>query len=275
MLNSPFFFVPKAGKLPVFVFSVPFFWVDMRILLSNDDGYFSPGLECLARALSQVAEITVVAPERDRSGASNSLTLDRPLSLKRAANGYYHVNGTPTDCVHLAVTGMLDELPDMVVSGINHGANMGDDTIYSGTVAAATEGFLLGVPSVAVSLCSKEGAHFETAAQVALDVVQMIMRQKVSEPLLLNVNVPDVPYAELRGTVVTRLGKRHKAESVVRTVTPRNETVFWVGAAGAAQDAGEGTDFYAVANHQVSITPLQIDLTHNQQLPVIRQWLAQ
>ena len=275
MLNSPFFFVPKAGKLPVFVFSVPFFWVDMRILLSNDDGYFSPGLECLARALSQVAEITVVAPERDRSGASNSLTLDRPLSLKRAANGYYHVNGTPTDCVHLAVTGMLDELPDMVVSGINHGANMGDDTIYSGTVAAATEGFLLGVPSVAVSLCSKEGAHFETAAQVALDVVQMIMRQKVSEPLLLNVNVPDVPYAELRGTVVTRLGKRHKAEAVVRTVTPRNETVFWVGAAGAAQDAGEGTDFYAVANHQVSITPLQIDLTHNQQVPVIRQWLAQ
>ena len=247
----------------------------MRILLSNDDGYFSPGLECLARALSQVAEITVVAPERDRSGASNSLTLDRPLSLKRAANGYYHVNGTPTDCVHLAVTGMLDELPDMVVSGINHGANMGDDTIYSGTVAAATEGFLLGVPSVAVSLCSKEGAHFETAAQVALDVVQMIMRQKVSEPLLLNVNVPDVPYAELRGTVVTRLGKRRKAEAVVRTVTPRNETVFWVGAAGAAQDAGEGTDFYAVANHQVSITPLQIDLTHNQQVPVIRQWLAQ
>ena len=247
----------------------------MRILLSNDDGYFSPGLECLARALSQVAEITVVAPERDRSGASNSLTLDRPLSLKRAANGYYHVNGTPTDCVHLAVTGMLDELPDMVVSGINHGANMGDDTIYSGTVAAATEGFLLGVPSVAVSLCSKEGAHFETAARVALDVVQMIMRQNISEPLLLNVNVPDVPYAELRGTVVTRLGKRHKAESVVRTVTPRNETVFWVGAAGAAQDAGEGTDFYAVANHQVSITPLQIDLTHNQQVPVIRQWLAQ
>ena len=247
----------------------------MRILLSNDDGYFSPGLECLARALSQVAEITVVAPERDRSGASNSLTLDRPLSLKRAANGYYHVNGTPTDCVHLAVTGMLDELPDMVVSGINHGANMGDDTIYSGTVAAATEGFLLGVPSVAVSLCSKEGAYFETAARVALDVVQMIMRQNVSEPLLLNVNVPDVPYTELRGTVVTRLGKRHKAEAVVRTVTPRNETVFWVGAAGAAQDAGEGTDFYAVANHQVSITPLQIDLTHNQQVPVIRQWLAQ
>jgi len=246
----------------------------MRILLSNDDGYFSPGIECLARSLAQVAEITVVAPERDRSGASNSLTLDRPLSLKRTPNGFYHVNGTPTDCVHLAVTGMLDELPDMVVSGINLGANMGDDTIYSGTVAAATEGFLLGVPSLAVSLCSKAGVHFETAARVALELVQMLERQPLREPLLLNVNVPDVPYVELRGRVVTRLGKRHKAEAVVRTQTPRNETVYWVGAAGAAQDSGEGTDFYAVANRQVSLTPLQIDLTHNAQLPLIRSWLA-
>jgi len=247
----------------------------MRILLSNDDGYFSPGIECLARSLAQVADITVVAPERDRSGASNSLTLDRPLSLKRTPNGFYHVNGTPTDCVHLAVTGMLDELPDMVVSGINLGANMGDDTIYSGTVAAATEGFLLGVPSLAVSLCSKAGVHFETAARVALELVQMLERQPLREPLLLNVNVPDVPYEELRGRVVTRLGKRHKAEAVVRTQTPRNETVYWVGAAGAAQDSGEGTDFYAVANNLVSITPLQIDLTHNAQLPLIRSWLAQ
>lgn len=247
----------------------------MRILLSNDDGYFSPGIECLARSLAQVAEITVVAPERDRSGASNSLTLDRPLSLKRTPNGFYHVNGTPTDCVHLAVTGMLDELPDMVVSGINLGANMGDDTIYSGTVAAATEGFLLGVPSLAVSLCSKVGVHFETAAQVALELVQRLARQPLREPLLLNVNVPDVPYEQLRGQVVTRLGKRHKAEAVVRAQTPRNETVYWVGAAGAAQDAGEGTDFYAVANNQVSLTPLQIDLTHNAQLPLISNWLAQ
>lgn len=229
----------------------------------------------MARVLAEVADITVVAPERDRSGASNSLTLDRPLSLKRAANGFYHVNGTPTDCVHLAVTGMLDELPDMVVSGINLGANMGDDTIYSGTVAAATEGFLLGVPSIAVSLCSKVGGYFETAAQVALDLVQMIQRQAVREPLLLNVNVPDVPYAELRGKSVTRLGKRHKAEAVVRTVTPRHETVYWVGAAGEAQDAGEGTDFHAVAANRVSITPLQIDLTHNAQLPVVRNWLGQ
>ena len=247
----------------------------MRILLSNDDGYFSPGIECLARSLAQVAEITVVAPERDRSGASNSLTLDRPLSLKRTPNGFYHVNGTPTDCVHLAVTGMLDQLPDMVVSGINLGANMGDDTIYSGTVAAATEGFLLGVPSLAVSLCSKAGVHFETAAQVALELVQRLARQPLREPLLLNVNVPDVPYEQLRGQVVTRLGKRHKAEAVVRAQTPRNETVYWVGAAGAAQDAGEGTDFYAVANNQVSLTPLQIDLTHNAQLPLICNWLAQ
>lgn len=247
----------------------------MRILLSNDDGYFSPGIECLARSLAQVAEITVVAPERDRSGASNSLTLDRPLSLKRTPNGFYHVNGTPTDCVHLAVTGMLDELPDMVVSGINLGANMGDDTIYSGTVAAATEGFLLGVPSLAVSLCSKAGVHFATAAQVALELVQRLAREPLREPLLLNVNVPDVPYDQLRGQVVTRLGKRHKAEAVVRAQTPRNETVYWVGAAGAAQDAGEGTDFYAVANNQVSLTPLQIDLTHNAQLPLLSNWLAQ
>ena len=247
----------------------------MRILLSNDDGYFSPGIEHLAHALSAIADITVVAPERDRSGASNSLTLDRPLSLRQSANGFYYVNGTPTDCVHLAVTGMLDEIPDMVVSGINNGANMGDDTIYSGTVAAATEGFLLGVPSVAVSLCSKVGAHFETAARVALEVVQMIQRRQMKEPVLLNVNVPDVPYDALLGTVVTRLGKRHKAESVVRTVTPRHETVYWVGAAGEAQDAGEGTDFHAVNNRQVSITPLQIDLTHNAQLSMVREWLKQ
>jgi 5'-nucleotidase len=180
----------------------------------------------------------------------------------------------PTDCVHLAVTGMLEGLPDMVVSGINIGANMGDDTIYSGTVAAATEGFLLGVPSLAISLCSKEGAHFATAARVARELVELLQKQALSEPVLLNVNVPDVPWGQLRGTVVTRLGKRHKAEPVVRTLSPRNETVFWIGAAGAAQDAGEGTDFHAVQNDQVSVTPLQIDLTHNAQLPLLREWLA-
>ena len=246
----------------------------MRILLSNDDGYFAPGIEHLARALAEIADITVVAPERDRSGASNSLTLDRPLSLRRAANGFHYVNGTPTDCVHLAVTGMLDELPDLVVSGINLGANMGDDTIYSGTVAAATEGFLLGIPGIAVSLCSKAGAHFETAARVAREIVETVVRERPQAPLLLNVNVPDVPYTELRGRVVTRLGKRHKAEPVVRTTTPRHETVYWVGAAGAAQDAGEGPDFHAVGQGLVSITPLQIDLTHTQQLPLMRDWFG-
>jgi len=250
----------------------------MRILLSNDDGYFSPGIDCLAKTLSQIAEVTVVAPECDRSGASNSLTLDRPLSLRRAANGFYYVNGTPTDCVHLAVSGMLDQLPDMVVAGINLGANMGDDTLYSGTVAAATEGFLLGVPSIAVSLCSKVGRHFDSAARVALDLVQRLqartLEDKNCEPVLLNVNVPDEPWEMLQGTVVTRLGKRHKAEPVVRAVTPRHETVYWVGAAGEAQDAGEGTDFHAVANHRISVTPLQVDLTHSAQLPSIRRLLA-
>lgn len=247
----------------------------MRILLCNDDGYFAPGIEQLARALLEVAEVTVVAPERDRSGASNSLTLDRPLSLKRAANGFYYVNGTPTDCVHLAVTGMLDELPDMVISGINNGANMGDDTIYSGTVAAATEGFLLGIPSLAISLCSRGSENFETAARVARELVVRLQQRSLREPVLLNVNVPDVPHAQLGALAVTRLGKRHKAEPVVRTLSPRQETVFWIGAAGEAEDAGEGTDFYAVHNNQVSITPLQIDLTHSAQLPLVRAWLRQ
>lgn len=246
----------------------------MRILVSNDDGYFAPGIAALAAALSEVGDVTVVAPERDRSGASNSLTLDRPLSLRRAANGFHFVNGTPTDCVHLAVTGMLDHLPDMVVSGVNHGANMGDDTVYSGTVAAATEGYLLGVPSIAISLVSKQASDFSTAARVARDLVERFMREPLRQPVLLNVNVPDRPYGELRGHTITRLGKRHKAEAVVRSVTPRNETVYWVGAAGQAADAGEGTDFHAVAEGFVSITPLQIDLTHYNLMAGVSEWLA-
>ena len=247
----------------------------MRILLSNDDGYFAPGLACLAEHLARIADITVVAPERDRSGASNSLTLDRPLNLRRAANGFYYVNGTPTDCVHLAVTGMLDQQPDMVVSGINAGANMGDDTIYSGTVAAATEGFLLGIPSLAVSLEGKEFVYYETAARVAVELVQRFAAQKHSQPWLLNVNVPDVPHDQLQGIAVTRLGKRHKAEPVVKASNPHGEVVYWVGAAGKAQDAGEGTDFHAVAQQRVSLTPLQIDLTQYSQLDAVRGWLAQ
>jgi len=247
----------------------------MRILLSNDDGYFSPGIVCLAEHLAKIADVVVVAPERDRSGASNSLTLDRPLKLRRAANGFYYVNGTPTDCVHLAVTGMLDQQPDMVVSGINAGANMGDDTIYSGTVAAATEGFLLGIPSIAVSLVGRECTHYDTASRVTCDLAHRFAGQKHTHPWLLNVNVPDVPHDQLQGITVTRLGKRHKAEPVVKASTPHGETVYWVGAAGKAQDAGEGTDFHAIAQRRVSLTPLQIDLTQYSQLDAVRSWLAQ
>lgn len=244
-----------------------------RILVSNDDGYLAPGIYALVGALSDVADITVVAPEQDRSGASNSLTLDRPLMLKKSANGFYYVNGTPTDCVHLAVTGMLEVIPDMVVSGINLGANMGDDTVYSGTVAAATEGYLLGIPSIAFSLDSRSIENLPTAAMVAKEIVSRCLRLPFPAPVLLNVNVPDVPIEEFRGTATTRLGKRHKAEAVVRMTTPRNETCYWIGAAGAAQDAGEGTDFFAVANRFASVTPLQVDLTHVRQMSDVSQWL--
>lgn len=247
----------------------------MRILLSNDDGYFAPGLACLAETLSSLADITVVAPERDRSGASNSLTLDRPLSLRRAHSGFYYVNGTPTDCVHLAVTGMLDHLPDMVISGINHGANMGDDTVYSGTVAAATEGFLLGIPSLAVSLVGRELKYYETAARITTELVQRFAAQEFRQPWLLNVNVPDVPYEQLQGREVTHLGKRHKAEPVIKALTPSGETVYWVGPAGKAQDAGAGTDFHALLGQRVSVTPLQIDLTQFNQLDAVQHWLGQ
>jgi 5'-nucleotidase len=245
----------------------------LRILLSNDDGYFAPGLAALAQALSLLGTVTVVAPERDRSGASNSLTLDRPLTVRKASNGFLYVNGTPTDCVHLAVTGLLDELPDVVVSGINHGANMGDDTIYSGTVAAATEGFLLGIPSIAISLAATGKENFATAAEVARQLVERHTKQSLNESVLLNVNVPDVPHADLQGIEVTRLGKRHKAEPVVKATNPRGDPIYWVGAAGGAQDAGEGTDFYAVSQRRVSITPLQVDLTRVQQIDAVRRWL--
>ena len=246
----------------------------MRILVSNDDGYFSPGIALLAERLGALGEVTVVAPERDRSGASNSLTLDRPLTVRRAANGFRYIDGTPTDCVHLALTGLVDPLPDLVVSGINHGANMGDDTIYSGTVAAATEGYLFGIPSLAVSLVGKTGRHFETAAAVAVQMVERFARAPFAPPILLNINVPDVPLAELGGIEATRLGRRHKAEPVVQVKTPRGETAYWIGPAGDAQDAGPGTDFHAVAAGRVSVTPLQIDLSQHQQLPLVKAWLS-
>src|SRR5262245_50248365 len=244
----------------------------MRILLSNDDGYFAPGLAALAEGLSPLGEITVVAPERDRSGASNSLTLDRPLSLRKANNGFLYVNGTPTDCVHMAVTGLLELEPDIVVSGINNGANMGDDTLYSGTVAAATEGYLLGIPAIAVSLVSHEFKHYATAARVARDLVERLARKPFGAPVLLNVNVPDLPYDAIKGYEVTRLGRRHKAQPVVEGRNPRGETVYWVGPAGAAREAGPGTDFHALERGVVSITPLQVDLTHADQIPLVSEW---
>lgn len=247
----------------------------MKILLSNDDGYLAPGLQALADALSKIAEITVVAPERNRSGASNSLTLDRPLSVKQASNGFFYVNGTPTDCVHIALTGLMQIMPDMVISGINDGANMGDDTIYSGTVAAATEGYLLGIPSFAISMSQHQAQHFDTAATITAQLVQHYLANRLSEPSLLNINVPDVPLSEIKGQQVTRLGKRHKAEPVIQLKTPRGENMYWVGAAGQPNDGGDGTDFYAVANGYVSISPIQVDLTKHSQLPALKQWLTQ
>lgn len=247
----------------------------MRILVSNDDGYFAPGISALAEALYRCGEVTVVAPERDRSGSSNSLTLDRPLTVRKAPNGYLYVNGTPTDCVHLAVTGLLEVLPDVVISGINYGANMGDDTIYSGTVAAATEGFLLGIPSLAISLVAEGGGHFDTAARIACELIERFRARPLDQTILLNVNVPDVEYASLKGMTVTRLGKRHKAEPVVKQATPRGEAVYWVGAAGSAQDAGEGTDFHAAASGMVSVTPLQVDLTRYPQIETVGAWLEE
>jgi 5'-nucleotidase len=246
----------------------------MRILLSNDDGYYAPPIALLAEMLSPLAEVTVVAPERDRSGSSNSLTLDRPLTVRRARSGFFYVNGTPTDCVHVALTGLLSEPPDLVVSGINDGANMGEDTLYSGTVAAATEGYLLGFPSIAVSLVLEGRENFAAAGRVTVELVERFRERPLAGPWLFNVNVPDVEYGALRGVQVTRLGRRHKAEPVVKMKSPRGETVYWVGAVGAAQDAGEGTDFHAVANRRVSVTPLQVDLTRIAQLEQLREWLG-
>lgn len=247
----------------------------MRILLSNDDGYFAPGLAALAESLAGLGEIVVVAPERDRSGASNSLTLDRPLTVRRSANGFLFVNGTPTDCVHLAVTGLLEHLPDIVVSGINLGANMGDDTIYSGTVAAAMEGYQLGVPSIAFSLARRGQEHLATAARVARDLLARLTRWPLQGPLLLNVNVPACPLSELRGVQVTRLGRRHLAEPTVPARSPRGDVIYWIGPAGAAKEAGPGTDFHAVDNGWASITPLDIDLTAAYSLGQVRDWLHQ
>lgn len=245
----------------------------MRILLSNDDGYLAPGLACLAQALAPLAQVDVVAPERDRSGASNSLTLTQPLRVQKASNGFYYVDGTPTDCVHLAITGLLETEPDMVIAGINRGANLGDDVIYSGTVAAAMEGRFLGLPAIAVSLTGKTGVHFETAAQVVIRLLEKLQRESLPADTILNVNVPDVPVAQLAGFEATRLGHRHKAEPVIRAADPHGNPVYWVGGPGPEADAGAGTDFHAIRRRFVSITPLHVDLTRYTAMDQVSTWL--
>ncbi len=245
----------------------------MRILLSNDDGYLSPGLHALETAVAAFGEVTVVAPDRDRSGASNSLTLENPLRATRSESGYYKVNGTPTDCVHLGITGLMEEEPDMVISGINLGANLGDDVIYSGTVAGAMEGRHLGLPAIAVSICSFAPKHLETAARAAESLVRRLRDEPLPADVILNVNVPDLPLEKILGYRATRLGHRHKAEPATRSMDPRGQTIFWVGPPGPEQDAGEGTDFHAVRQGYISVTPLQIDLTRHEQLPRMEGWL--
>lgn len=244
----------------------------MKILVSNDDGYLAPGVIALAEALSSVGEVTVVSPDSNRSGSSNSLTLSRPLSVYRAQNGFYFIDGTPSDCVHIALTGILTSKPDLIVSGINQGQNMGDDTIYSGTVAAATEGYLFGIPAIAFSQVEYGWAHLDAAARVAREVV-LRYYDSLQKPYLLNVNIPNLPYEQLRGAVPTRLGKRHVSEPVIRTQDPYGREIFWIGRMGKAKDAGEGTDFHATSNGQVSITPLQVDLTHVAQLQALKKEL--
>ena len=247
----------------------------MHILVSNDDGYLAPGLNCLATTLSEHAEVTVVAPDRNRSAASNSLTLDLPLRVSKMANGFFSVDGTPTDCVHLALTGLLKQDPDSVFSGINNGENMGDDVLYSGTVAAATEGRFLGLPSIAISINSSQPKFFETAAHVAVQLLQQLAKAPLPSDTILNVNVPDLPLSKVRGYKTTRLGQRHRAEPMIEARDPRNKKIYWVGPPGAQQDAGEGTDFYALDNQFISVTPLQVDLTNHQRLGLMDAWLSE
>ena len=243
----------------------------MHFLLSNDDGYQASGISILAEVLSEIGNVTVVAPDRDRSGASNSLTLDSPLYVKQDKRGFYYVNGTPSDCVHLAITGLLEEEPDMVISGINAGANLGDDVLYSGTVAAAMEGRFLGCPAIAFSLAG-ESSDYKSAVLVVKKVIQSLIKNPLEE-ILLNINIPDVNYDSIEGYEVTRLGNRHKSEPAIETHDPKGRKVYWVGEVGAERDAGKGTDFYAIRKNKVSITPMHIDLTKHQFLSTISNWI--
>jgi 5'-nucleotidase len=245
----------------------------MKILLSNDDGYHAAGLAALARSLRDQAELVIVAPDRNQSGSSHSLTLDNPLRVGRTEAGIYFVNGTPTDCVHLAITGLLKDEPDMVISGVNHGANLGDDVLYSGTVAAAIEGRFLGLPAMAISLVSDGSDNLDTAARAAAALLQRLQQQPLPADTILNVNVPDRPWDELAGFRATRLGFRHRSEAAVPQLDPKGRTVYWVGPAGGGQDAGPGTDFHAIEQGFVSVTPLQVDLTRHDSVAELTQWL--
>jgi 5'-nucleotidase len=241
----------------------------MKILLSNDDGFQAPGIVALYEAIRDLGDVEVVAPEHNNSAKSNALTLHQPLYVHPGANGFRYVNGTPADCVHIALTGLLDYRPDLVVSGINNGANMGDDTIYSGTVGAAMEGYLFGIPAIAFSQVEKGWAHLEAAAQKARALVQQVIAQGLHErpaPFLLNVNIPNRPLDQLGGFEVCRLGRRHAAEKVISQSSPRGDTMYWIGAAGAAKDGAPGTDFHACAEGRVAVTPLQVDLTDHERL---------
>ena len=245
----------------------------INILVSNDDGVRAPGIIALTHALSEFAQVLTVAPDRNCSGASNSLTLTNPLRINNLENGYISVNGTPTDCVHLAIRQLCQTEPDIVVSGINAGANMGDDTLYSGTVAAAMEGRFLGLPTIAVSLVGKSLIHYDTAAIFAAKIVKGLLEHPISRDQILNVNVPDLPLAQIKGIKVTRLGARHKAEGMIKTQDPAGKDIYWLGPVGSEQDAGEGTDFGAVAAGYVSITPLTVDLTAYNQLDGLADWI--
>jgi len=240
----------------------------MKILISNDDGYLAPGLMALYEALKDVAEVEVVAPEQNNSAKSNALTLHSPLYVTRASNGFRFVNGTPADCVHIALTGLLDYRPDLVVSGINNGANMGDDTIYSGTVGAAMEGFLFGIPAIAFSQVEKDWHYLDAATRKVRELVQsMVQQQLISHtPFLLNVNIPNLPYEQIGAMKLCRLGKRHAAEKVIQQKSPRGETMYWIGAAGPVKDDADGTDFHATAQGHMAMTPLKVDLTDHDKL---------
>ncbi|CAG9295979.1 5'/3'-nucleotidase SurE [Celerinatantimonas diazotrophica] len=247
----------------------------MRILVSNDDGVNAPGIRALSDALSTIAQVTTIAPDRNCSGASNSLTLEQPLRVQKLENGFYSVNGTPTDSVHLAINALLTQQPDLVVSGINRGANLGDDVLYSGTVAAATEGRMMGLPAIAISLSGNQPFHYHTAAKVALKLVQNASAYNLSGSTILNVNVPDCPYEDLKGFRVTRLGNRRHAEPVIVDEDPRGQAIYWIGPPGELADAGPGTDFSAIEQGYVSITALSVDMTAHQQLDSTQQWINQ